>query len=166
MTYTLDQLNALSQDEFTQALGDIFEHTPAIARQAWPHRPFADVDALHRAMVAVVESLAMAEQVTLIQAHPDLGSKAAMADASVQEQASVGLNCLTPDEFDRFHRFNQAYKDRFGFPFIIAVRNHTKDSILAAFEERLTHSPDQEQQRAIAEICQIAAFRLQALISA
>jgi len=100
----------------------------------------------------------------LIRAHPDLGSKAKMADASVQEQAGAGLDRLTPEEFDRFQTLNAAYQERFGFPFVIAVRNHTKESILEAFDRRLENPSDTEIDQALEEITQIAEFRLLDLV--
>ena len=119
------QLNQMSQAEFTAALGEIWEETPQIAEKAWHDKPFKDLDSLHQAMVAVVDSMSESEQMALIKAHPDLGSKAKMADASVEEQAGVGLDRLSESEYQRFHSLNQAYKDKFSFPFIIAVKNHT-----------------------------------------
>jgi 2-oxo-4-hydroxy-4-carboxy-5-ureidoimidazoline decarboxylase len=160
MVYSLDQLNQMSQPMFTETLGSIFEHTPSIAHDTWEQRPFDDVTDLHQKMVAVVNSFSPEEKLLLIQAHPDLGTKAKMAEASVKEQAGVGLNQLLPDEYERFLTLNQAYKNQFGFPFIIAVKNHTKASILDAFEQRLQNSKETEMQQAIAEICQIAYFRL------
>lgn len=164
MTYTIADLNQLSQDAFTEALGAVFEDTPVIARQAWHDRPFADVMELHQAMVAVVDAMSQDEQLALIRAHPDLGTRAKMAPASVQEQAGARLDRLTPEEYDRFLSLNQAYKDRFGFPFIIAVKNHTKASILEAFDRRLQNSLDAERQQAIDEIAHIAHFRLLDLV--
>ncbi|MFN5765028.1 MAG: 2-oxo-4-hydroxy-4-carboxy-5-ureidoimidazoline decarboxylase, partial [Pseudanabaena sp.] len=99
-------------------------------------------------------------QLKLICAHPDLGSKFKMAEASVQEQSTVGLDQLSATEYDRFQYLNQAYKDKFAFPFIIAVRNHTKDSILKAFEQRLLNNLEVEKKQAIAEIIEIARWRL------
>jgi len=160
MTTTIATLNQLSQAEFVATLGSIFEDTPAIASQTWHQRPFQTVDELHQQMVAVVEALSPEAQLELIQAHPDLGSRLKMAEASVQEQACVGFDRLTPEEYDRFHHLNQSYKAKFGFPFIIAVRNHTRATILAAFERRLEHTAEAEKQQALAEIYQIARFRL------
>lgn len=160
MPYSLAELNALSQPEFRQALGAIFEQTPSIAERAWLLQPFDSVTDLHQKMLQVVATLSEAEQIALIQAHPDLGSKAKMADASVQEQAGAGLDRLSPEEFERLHRLNQIYRDKFGFPFIIAVKNHTKASILAAFEERIANSREAERTRALGEIGEIARFRL------
>lgn len=164
MTYTIAELNQMDQAAFVAALGAVFEQTPSIAQQAWTHRPFRDVADLHQNMVLVVQSLSPAAQLALIQAHPDLGSKAKMAEASVQEQAGVGLDRLTPAEYDRLTQLNQAYQTKFGFPFIIAVKNHTKESILAAFEQRLQNSVQTELQQALAEISQIAQFRLLELV--
>lgn len=164
--YTIPQLNQMSQAELVEALGSIFEDTPTIAAQAWFDRPFLDLEDLHRKMVQVVQNLSEAEQRALICAHPDLGSKAKMAAASVQEQAGAGLDRLTPAEYDRFQDLNQRYKSRFGFPFIIAVKHHTKTSILQAFEQRLHHSLETEHQQALTEIATIAQFRLQAIIQA
>lgn len=164
MPYSIAQLNQMSQAEFVAALGVLFEDTPAIAAKAWSQRPFATVADLHQAMVAIVQHMTIAEQLALIRAHPDLGSKAKMAEASVQEQASVGLDCLTPAEYDRFHTANEAYKATFGFPFIIAVKKHTKASILDAFDQRLHNTPTAEVTQALIEIAQIAQFRLAALV--
>jgi 2-oxo-4-hydroxy-4-carboxy-5-ureidoimidazoline decarboxylase len=165
-SYSVAALNQMSQAEFVAALGEVFEQTPTIAQQAWQQRPFTSVEDLHQRMIEVVTALSVQEQLALICAHPDLGGKAKMAEASVQEQAGVGLDRLTPEEFDCFQRLNQAYKAKFGFPFIIAVRNHTKTSILAAFEQRLQHSIDTERQQALSEVFQIAWFRLTDLVAA
>lgn len=164
MPFTISELNQMSQEAFAKALGAVFESTPAIAQKAWKARPFTDIADLHQKMVDVVEWMPPEEQLALIRAHPDLGSKAKMADASVQEQAGAGLDRLTPEEYSHFHALNQAYQERFGFPFIIAVKNHTKDSILEAFKQRLKNTVEVERERAITEITQIAWFRLLNLI--
>lgn len=165
MTYSLAALNQMDQAAFVAALGAVFEDTPAIAHHAWHHRPFDSVTALHRAMVHVMQNLSPAEQIALIRAHPDLGSKAKMAAASVAEQAGVGLDRLSPTEYERFHQLNQSYRATFSFPFIIAVKNHTKASILTAFEQRLQNTPTAEQMQALTEIAEIARFRLAALVT-
>ena len=162
--YLIAQLNQMTQDEFVAALGAIFEHTPTIAAQAWEHRPFVDAADLHQHMVTVVRGMNRAQQIALIRAHPDLGSKAKMAIASVQEQSGVGLDRLSPAEYDRFQSLNQRYKQQFEFPFIIAVKNHTKTSILEAFDRRLLNTAEQELEQALAEIFQIAQFRLAATV--
>ncbi|MEM0981691.1 MAG: 2-oxo-4-hydroxy-4-carboxy-5-ureidoimidazoline decarboxylase [Cyanobacteria bacterium P01_H01_bin.58] len=162
--YTLAQLNQMTQTEFTVALGNIFEHTPVIACESWPKRPFASVEALHQVMVAVMQSLSPTEQRSLICAHPDLGSRVQMTTASVQEQASAGLNQLSKAEYEQFQTLNRTYQARFQFPFIVAVKDHTKDSILKAFYQRLTHDATTEQATALLEIAKIARFRLAAMI--
>ncbi|HEY9643765.1 MAG TPA: 2-oxo-4-hydroxy-4-carboxy-5-ureidoimidazoline decarboxylase [Coleofasciculaceae cyanobacterium] len=164
MIYAIAQLNQMSQAEFVAALGSVFEETPRIAEQAWNQRPFKDVADLHQHMLDVVNTLSPEAQIALIQAHPDLGSKTKMAEASVQEQSGLGLDRLTPEEYQRFQQLNQAYKAKFGFPFIVAVKNHTKASILEAFDRRLTHEIEAEVQQALAEIAQIAHFRLLNLV--
>lgn len=165
MSYTLAQLNHMDRAAFTNALGAVFEDTPAIANQTWDRLPFESVPQLHNAMVGVVEAMNLPEKMALICAHPSLGDRVKMAEASVLEQSSLGLDRLTPDEYNLFQMLNKAYRDRFGFPFIIAVRNHSRASILEAFEQRLHNSSETEIERSIAEISQIAWFRLQDLIS-
>ncbi len=166
MPYTLAALNQMSQTEFVAALGDLFEQTPAIAAQAWTARPFASLEQLAQTLVAIAQGLSPADQLTLIRAHPDLGSKAQMAPASVQEQAGAGLDRLTPAEYEQFQTLNRTYRERFGFPFLIAVKEHDKHSILAAFQTRLNRERDAERNQALGEICKIARFRLAAKVRA
>jgi 2-oxo-4-hydroxy-4-carboxy-5-ureidoimidazoline decarboxylase len=164
MPYSLSKLNQMSQADFVATLGAVFEDTPAIAQEVWHQRPFQDGVELHRCMVDVVKSASPEEQLALIRAHPDLGSKAKMAIASVQEQAGVGLDRLSSEEYDRFRLLNEAYQEKFGFPFIIAVKNHTATSILEAFVHRIENSVAVEVKQALSEITQIAEFRLLELI--
>jgi 2-oxo-4-hydroxy-4-carboxy-5-ureidoimidazoline decarboxylase len=164
MVYEIATLNQMPQVDFVAALGDVFEATPNIALQAWLGRPFADVDGLHRAMANCVDAMSASEKLALIQAHPDLGARVKMAEASVKEQAGVGLDRLSAEEFEQFQLLNQQYKARFGIPFIVAVKNHTKASILASFECRLQHSSNVEMTQALAEIKQIARFRILDLV--
>lgn len=160
MPFSLAELNQSSQDAFVAALDGVFENTPAIAQAAWHQRPFTTLEALHQSLVEVVQSATSNVQIELIRAHPDLGSKTKMAEASVQEQAGAGLDQLTSKEFKQFQALNQAYKAKFGFPFLIAVRHHTKHTILDAFKSRLQNAPEIEQQQALTEIFQIAWLRL------
>jgi 2-oxo-4-hydroxy-4-carboxy-5-ureidoimidazoline decarboxylase len=162
---TVNELNQMSQDAFVAVLGAVFEKTPEIAQKAWFQRPFTDIAQLHQSMVAVVKDLSSEEQMALIKAHPDLGSKAKMAEASVKEQAGVGLDKLTPATSDRFLALNQAYQEKFGFPFIIAVKDLTVIGILDAFERRLQNPPLVEQQQALTEIFAIAFVRLLGIIA-
>jgi 2-oxo-4-hydroxy-4-carboxy-5-ureidoimidazoline decarboxylase len=170
MTVTLEALNAASETEFTAALADIYEHSPWVAKTAAAQRPFVTLAALHDAMVAAVRAAPADARLTLVQAHPDLAGKAACAGNltadSTNEQASVGLDRLTDEEFSRFHRLNDAYQAKFGIPFIVCVRRHTKDSILREFERRLAHGSEGEMETALGEIFRIAALRLDARIMA
>jgi 2-oxo-4-hydroxy-4-carboxy-5-ureidoimidazoline decarboxylase len=161
---TLSEINALDQDSFIAALGALFEGPPWIAAAAWPARPFASLEALHQALCAVMCAAPNAQQVALIQAHPDLVGRAALAGtlspASTSEQAAAGLDRLSPAEIARFTELNQAYRDRFGFPFVICARANKKESILAGFAARLQHSREQEIHTALDEISTICWLRL------
>jgi 2-oxo-4-hydroxy-4-carboxy-5-ureidoimidazoline decarboxylase len=167
---SLADVNRMSAEDFRRALGGVFEHSPWIAERAWRLRPFASVDALHAAMTRVVHEASREERLALLRAHPDLAGRAARAGdltaASRAEQASAGLDRLTDAEYERFGRLNAAYRDAFGFPFIIAVRRHDKTAILAAFERRLGHTRDAEIDTALAEVADITRLRLEALVSA
>jgi 2-oxo-4-hydroxy-4-carboxy-5-ureidoimidazoline decarboxylase len=169
-TVSLDSLNKASEREFTAALADIYEHSPWVAKAAAAKRPFATLAALHEAMMAVLLAAPVDTRMTLIRAHPDLAGKAARAGTltadSTNEQASVGLDRLTEDEFARFHRLNDAYRKKFDIPFIVCVRRHTKDSVLRQFERRLEHSQDDEVKAALGEIFRITALRLDQKVSA
>lgn len=161
---TLQGLNGADRDAFVRAIGFVFEGSPWIAAQAWHRRPFADVEDLHAALRAVMRDAPEARKLDLIRAHPDLAGKAAIAHAltpeSTREQASVGLDRLSVEEFEIFNRLNRAYLDRFGFPFVICVREQSKESILAAFGTRLEHSWAREVDTALDEIAKIARLRL------
>lgn len=161
----LSELNQMNQDDFVAALGWIFEDSPWVVAKAWAKKPFTDVLSLHQSMVDVVREASDTEKLALICAHPNLGAKAKMAEASVKEQAGVGLDRLSPQEHDKFNSLNQAYKEKFNFPFIIAVRNHTKESILRSFSQRLENTKETEIQTVLAEIEKIALFRLQEFIN-
>ena len=166
---TLATLNAMSRDAFGQALGGVFEHSPWIAERTWSMRPFTSVERLHAAMTTVVTQASRAEQLALLRSHPDLAGKAAragaMTAASVAEQSSAGLDRLSDEEYERFGRLNAAYREKFGFPFIIAVRKHDKSAILAAFQRRLGHTVEQEMEAALAQVFDITRLRLDGLVN-
>jgi 2-oxo-4-hydroxy-4-carboxy-5-ureidoimidazoline decarboxylase len=166
---TIDDLNRASATEFTAALGAVYEHSPWVAARAAAQRPFEDVAALHQAMSQAVSSATAEEQMALVNAHPDLAGKLAragqLAPSSAGEQAALGLDRLPDDEFEMFDRLNRAYRARFGFPFVIAVRRHTRSSVLAAFQRRLENDPATELRTALAEIDAIARFRLDAMLA-
>jgi len=158
---TLAELNAFDRERFVQALGWIFENSPWVAERAFDSRPFPDLDALHRAMIARVEQAAPEEQLALLRAHPDLGTRTRISVASQGEQSGAGLDRLTPDEFERLTRLNSAYRDKFGFPFLFAVKGSTKDDILRALKRRLQAAPADEHRVALEQVSCIARFRLE-----
>jgi 2-oxo-4-hydroxy-4-carboxy-5-ureidoimidazoline decarboxylase len=169
-TIALAELNALESDGFVAALSNVFEYSPWIAEQAASLRPFAGPQQLYDAMKAVVERAPAEQRLALIRAHPDLADKtqraAGLTTESDAEQNSAGLDRLSDAEYDAFQRVNGAYRAKFGFPYIVCVRRHTKDSILRDFERRLPNDAVTEARNAIAEICRIAALRLDQLVEA
>lgn len=163
----LAALSALSRGEFIARLGDIFEHSPWVPERARAERPFASIDALHAAMVAVVDAASEAEQLALICAHPELAGKEAAAGTltahSTGEQRGAGLDQCTPDEIVRLSSLNAEYRARFGFPFVIAVKGLTRKQIMDAIEARLANDRPTEFRACLAQIARIARFRLDAL---
>src|SRR6266849_8799364 len=161
---TLADLNACSKTDFVAALANIFEYSPWIAEQAAGGRPFAGVRPLFEAMKAAVDRAPAELRLALIKAHPDLANKtqraAGLTAESDAEQNSVGLDRLSDAEYVAFERVNNAYRSKFGFPYIVCVRRHTKDSILRDFERRLPNDARTETQKSIEEICRIAALRV------
>ncbi|AFY74565.1 OHCU decarboxylase [Synechococcus sp. PCC 7502] len=162
--YIIQQLNQMDRLAFTLALGTVFEDTPEIVNQTWDKLPVLTVEQLYKNLLDTVDAMSFDRKHKLICAHPSLGDRIKMAEASVREQSSIGLDSLSSEEYNLFQSLNHAYRQRFGFPFIIAVRNHTKTSILEAFKTRLQNSLDLELNRAIAEIKEIARFRLYDLV--
>ena len=166
--HSLEALNTMDRDAFVRALGHIFEHAPWVAERAHTGRPFDTVADLHRAMVEAVAAAAEGEQLDLIGGHPELGGKVArsgsMTAASRREQGSLGLDRLSDEEYKRFHALNKAYRQRFGVPFIICVRRHTRDSILEACERRLGNGAETERATALTEIGHITRLRLNAAV--
>jgi len=167
---TLDRLNSVEETEFVAALGDMFEHAPWVAEAVWASRPFRTLASLYQAMTAAVRASGPERRLALIRGHPDLAGKAARAGAltadSTAEQASAGLDRLSEQEFAAFHRLNDCYRAKFGFPFIICVRRHTKSSILRQFERRLQHDTAAELDTALDEVFRIVALRLDQRVSA
>jgi 2-oxo-4-hydroxy-4-carboxy-5-ureidoimidazoline decarboxylase len=158
-------VNRLDRDAFIAALGPVCENSPWVIERCWARRPFADLPALHAAIMATVYEAARDKQLAFLRAHPDLAGKAARAGTvtadSRAEQSSAGLDRLDDEEYARFERLNQAYRQKFGFPFIIAVRDHTKASILAAFERRLGHDEEGEIAAALDQVARIILHRLE-----
>ncbi len=167
-TMTLDDLNTMSTQSFAASLCDVFEHAPWIAEQAAANRPFSTVAALHAGMMGVLKAASPLAQHAFVKGHPELGSKVARAGAmtaeSIAEQGSLGLDRLSDEEFERFETLNAGYRTRFGFPFIICVRRHTRDSILSEFQRRARLDADAEFATALHEIGFITLLRLVAKV--
>ena len=161
-------LRAMDRDAYMAAFAGVFEHSSWVAEAGWASAPFEDVEQLQGAMVAAVEMAGPESQLALVRAHPDLAVKPAEREGltakSRGEQAGASLDQCTPEEFARFAELNRAYREKFGFPFIMAVRGHGRTAILAAFEERVGNEPVAEFEHALAEIARIAQFRLRDLV--
>lgn len=164
LNYSIEDLNALDQKAFAAVIGPVFEHSPWIADMTWKNKPFANLESLHRALCETVENAGEAKQLDLIRAHPDLVGRAALAGtltaASTAEQSSAGLNKLTEGEILAFQLFNELYREKFEFPFVICARLNKKEAILKAFPVRLENSRRQEIKTALEEIYKIAWLRL------
>lgn len=166
MAYTFEELNQKDQQGFVEAVGSIWEHSPWVAEQAWNKRPFSNIDELFSTMENEVETAPMQKKLDLLNAHPDLGGKVKMTDESVSEQKGAGLDQLSEEEHAEFLSLNKQYTDKFGFPFIIAVKGHNKDSIKASMKERIDNDRETELNTALREIYKIARFRLEDLVQA
>jgi 2-oxo-4-hydroxy-4-carboxy-5-ureidoimidazoline decarboxylase len=169
-TVSLQSLNAADKAKFVAALGDIYEHAPWVAEAACDRRPFPTLAALHEAMSAAVRTASANQRLALIKGHPDLAGKAARAGTmttdSKAEQSSAGLDRLSEAELKEFHRLNNAYRDKFGMPFIVCVLRHGKDSILREFARRLQNHAAAETKAALGEILRIGALRLDQRVEA
>lgn len=162
---TAAALSQLDQPAFVAALAGIFEHSPWVAERAWSHRPFANREALLGTLVGTMLGAPRADQLALIRAHPELAGKLAvrgeLTAESSREQAGAGLSACSPEEFALIHALNAAYQDKFGFPFIIAVRGHGRSDIIGAMQRRLEQGVEVEFAEALAQIARIASLRLE-----
>lgn len=169
MATSLAQLNAAGADLFVATVGPVFEGSGWIAVSAWERRPFADRDALHAALMKIVNDSPEASRLALIAAHPDLAGQLArgggLTPASAGEQTAAGLYRLSPRQAERFDDLNSAYRARFGFPFVICAREQSADSILSALELRTKNSREAEIAAALHEIEKIARLRLADAVS-
>ena len=169
MPLTLEQLNAASPAEALSLLDGLYEHSPWIAEQALAQRPFRSLAHLKHALAQVVRTAELDAQLALIRAHPELAGKAMVAKSltaeSTNEQSKAGLTECTPEEFERIQQLNAAYNERFGFPFILAVRGPrgtglSKQEIIDTFARRLDNHPEFELAEALRNIHRIAEIRL------
>jgi 2-oxo-4-hydroxy-4-carboxy-5-ureidoimidazoline decarboxylase len=160
---TIEELNQADKETFVDILGSVYEMSPWVAEQTWSEQPFSSIDDLHETMESAVRNVSREEKLQLLRAHPDLGEKTEMTEASQKEQASAGLDQLSPNQYEAFQQLNETYREKFGFPFIIAVKDESPSTIREAMEERVDHSKSEEFRTALNEVHTIARFRLEEL---
>ena len=166
----IESVNRMDRGEFVRTFGGVFERSPWVAERAWSDKPFSSAEALHGAMMSAVRAASQGDKYRLLNAHPELAGKEAreraMTQESISEQGSAGLDRMKEDDFAKFDRLNAAYREKFGFPFIIAVRGRTKGAILETFERRLANDPATELSTALEEIAAITRMRMKKLFGA
>ena len=163
------EANRLDRDAFVARFGGVFEHSPWVAERAWGRRPFASADELHAAMMSVVREASSEEQLRLVRAHPELAGReaaqGALTESSSGEQARLGFTRLSRAEFETMARLNRAYREKFGFPCIVALKLHaSRAAVVAEMEQRLSNEPALELENALQQIGHIARGRLEKLL--
>jgi OHCU decarboxylase len=156
----MEEINQMNKEEFIEKVGWVFEHSPWVASGAWENRPFESSKSLLQTMINIVQNADESMQVALLRAHPDLGTRLQMSEVSQKEQAGAGLDKLSKEEFEEFVSLNQSYVNRFNFPFIMAVKGQSKETILSAMKQRVHNSYEEEYNIALREVYKIAGFRL------
>lgn len=162
---SIADVNSMSPKAFVAAFGDVAEHSPWVAREVETFRPFASRESLVKQFETAIRAANRDAQLALVRAHPDLATRASLTDDSTKEQAGAGLNTLTTDEFARFTDLNTRYRERFGFPFIFAVKGATKHMILDSFVARVDNDHGAEFETALGQVCRIFRFRLEDRVS-
>lgn len=162
---TIAAINVMTVEDFVAGFGDVAEHSPWVAERAAAKRPYASRDAMIAAFEAALATAEPAAQLALIRAHPDLATRARLTDDSTREQKGAGLDSLSEEEFARFTALNTRYKERFGFPFIFAVKGAGKQQILASFEQRVNNSAEAEFAMALTQVLRIFRFRIEDRVS-
>jgi 2-oxo-4-hydroxy-4-carboxy-5-ureidoimidazoline decarboxylase len=166
----ISEINSLTEEDFVRIVGPVFEHSPWIAKAAAASRPFLNLDSLEKTLREIVLNSGETKQIELIRAHPDLVGRAALqgnlTNESTREQAAAGLGNLDVEEIRLFQKLNAAYREKFGFPFVICARLNKKEAILRGFDSRLQNSREDEIQTALGEIFKIAQLRLRDLVEA
>lgn len=168
---TLAEVNALPRERFVEALGGVFEHSPWVAERVADQRPFPAIDALHAAMLEAVRAAGETQQLALLLAHPELAgceaTDGALTADSATEQGRLGFTALSREEFRRIADINRRYREKFGFPCIVALRLHaTRESVLAEMERRTASAREAEFADALVQIGHIARGRLDKLVAA
>ena len=162
---TLEEANQLDEDAFVNRFGSIYETSPWVAERSWSEQPFSSVADLKGTFEGTVEDASAERKRELLDAHPDLGERTEMTDASEREQASAGLDQLSPEQYEAFQRLNERYQEKFGFPFIMSVNDESPEAIRSAMEARVEHSRDEEFRTALNEVHEIARLRLDEMLT-
>ncbi|MDQ1004766.1 2-oxo-4-hydroxy-4-carboxy-5-ureidoimidazoline decarboxylase [Neobacillus niacini] len=161
----MEEVNQMNKEEFVQKVGWVFEHSPWVTAEAWDCMPFESRENLLQTMISVVQNADETKQLALLRAHPDLGTRLQMSKVSQKEQAGAGLDRLSKEEFEEFVSLNKMYVNKFEFPFIMAVKGQSKETILAAMKQRFHNSYEEEYNIALREVFKIAEFRLNDIFS-
>ena len=162
--YKLDEINSMDRNTFVTVFGAVFEASPWAAEAAWQSRPFRNTAHVVEALFTAVRSARPERQLALLQAHPELGSRKPLAGFSAREQAGAGLQRKQHEQAALLADLNRRYRDKFGFPFILAVKGLDPDKIITRFRERLENDPDDEFNECLEQVFRIAAFRLEDLL--
>ncbi|GAB7020647.1 2-oxo-4-hydroxy-4-carboxy-5-ureidoimidazoline decarboxylase [Halostagnicola bangensis] len=162
---TVEDLNQADKERFVDIFGGVYEESPWIAERAWSERPFSSTEDVRQTMTDVVRNASQKKQLDLLRAHPDLGENIEMTDESEEEQASAGLDRLSAEQYKTFQQLNTTYRDKFGFPFLMSVREESVETIQNAMEERIDRTKSEEFQTALDEVNDIARLRLEELVA-
>ncbi len=163
--YSIEQVNRMEQADFIDIFGGIYEHSPWVADGTWHARPFADIDVLARAMWKTVERATRDERLTLLKMHPKLGLKKKMTEVSQTEQSSAGLTTASTTQVEELSELNERYEKKFGFPFVIAVKNLNVQTIIDRCRNRVLNDTDAEFEESLNQVFRIAGFRLADLVT-
>lgn len=161
---SLDEINGMDGDTFTAVFGGVFEDSPWAAGAAWRSRPFGSAAHLAEALFKAVRNAGRERQLALLRAHPELGARKPLAEFSAREQAGAGLQREQGDQVALLADLNRHYRDKFGFPFILAVKGLDPDRIIRRFRERLENDPEHEFNECLEQVFRIASFRLEDLL--
>lgn len=164
MRLPIEIVNQMNKDEFIKKVGLVFEHSPWVATMAWDRLPFQSREQLLQTMKEIVQNADQSLQLSLLRAHPDLGTRLKISEVSQKEQSGVGLDKLSKDEFAEFVLLNQNYVKKYEFPFIMAVKGQSKETILSAMKQRVSNTYEEEYDKALNEVYKIVGFRLEDLI--
>ncbi len=159
-----EQINGLSKEDFVKKFGGVYEHSPWVAERVWDDRPFSSLEDLADKMNTAVDAASEDEQLALLRAHPELGTRMKVSSSSATEQAGAGLAQLTHSEYEHLLAQNNVYRAKFGFPFIYAVKGSGKADILAALVRRSGLDADTEFRQALHQVSRIARFRLEGIV--